>query len=975
LVIVTQFQVKLEIDYGYEPGPVTPPPPVVGCIEDDFEGAQLGGSWKTALLGDATAGDASVAAGELQVTGNGTSYFTQDNGFFVYQEVNNVAFRVEVDVVGSSVVGESIYEKAGLAVANGLGSAAQRVTIQYQPSWPDSRGSLQFRYRDAVGGSGGLTWASSFVEPGLPVRIAIEKDGDTYTAEFSQDGGATWNRAAGGAQSVIDISMGDALVVGLTATSYTDEDTLTGVFDNFGLCAEEVQVEIDEFCVQLAPSSQYSSSGGHGVWLPGLATDLVFVDAGTFVEYSDGTALLTGQVFRAGDFSKGFDVEVRLAGRTDDPPAGSPKRELANSAYMPQGPVDPGTWYYYTQFSSTFTGLGDWEGAILDVTPRGEAWQMGVGANNKNLDFGASAWLHWVVQQQPTSGDPLKASGGGDFNLSLICPVEIAEECVSASESDQYHGASDLHAVWMPGIATDLVFATNGTLVEFDNGTATLTGRLQVDGDASKGFDLELRLFGKTDDPPAGSPRLELLGDAYFPTGPIDPSTWNYYTNYRATLVGLGDWLGAEIELSPEGSALQVGVGAGNKNANPGLSAWFRWHVISQPTSGGSLATSGRGDFNMDLVCPPDLASRFCVSEALGDQYSSSGNHAVAIPGIAKDLLFFPGEGGDFREFADGTARFVGRVHHKDDEEKILNFEVLLTGRTDVAPPGSPKKQLPGSAYAPAGPADPATWYYYSDFAVTFTGEGLWADAVIEATPTGPAWQIGIGASNKNVDFGASAWFSYRVVEQPSTGETLRASGSGDFNVNLGLDCPSDGGDGGDGGGDGGGDDGDDAAFCPRDSSFWMNNTDAWPVDALELGGFVYSYNDLRYFLEYGGSDAATRLARSLVTVSLNLENGAEGEAELAQQIADAHLLLGDFPPGTNPQGGDRALADALRDDLDEQYELGCSDGLVQDDPSDSLPTDISIGGGGARGSSPPTDISVSTGGGQTSSGLGRGDS
>ncbi|MEM1178476.1 MAG: SdrD B-like domain-containing protein [Acidobacteriota bacterium] len=970
MVIIGQFEVNLDIDFGYKPGPVIPPPPVVGCVDDTFDDGVLDDVWKTALIGDATVGDAIVSGGLLNVTGNGSSYFAEDNGFFIYREISNSSFRVEVDLVGSNGAGETIYRKTGLVLGSGLGSVDPRVTIQYQPIWPDARGSLQFRFRTAQGGNGGGTWASSYVDPNLPVRVAIEKDGDTYTAEFSQDGGFTWTRAAGGTQSVINIPMGDALLVGMTATSYSTESTITGYYDNFELCAEDVRVETDEYCVQLAPSSEYNSNGDHALWLPGIAKDLVFLDAGQFVEFSDGTATITGTAYRASDFSKGFEVEVQLSGRTDDAPGGSPKQELHWSAYAPDGPIDPDTWYYYTDFSATLSGVGDWEGAVLDVTPRGPAWQMGVGANNKNLDFGASAWLYYTVVQQPTTGVTLEATGQGDFNLSLVCPQVAGTDCTSedtrpnAAPSDS-HG----HALWMPGISKNLLFTSNGTWTTLDNGMATLTGRVMVEDDPTKMFDIEVLTFGRTETPPAGSPKLELSSDQYFPTGPVDPSTWHFYTNWRGTLTGLGEWAGATVELTPRGPAWQVGDGAGNKSTVNGMSAWLSYEVTQQPTTGSTLQATGDGDFNLSLECPPDLEGSFCVTEAWGDQFSGSGNHAIAMPGIAKDLLFFDGANGSFDEYADGTARLTARVHHKDDTEKIFNVTVELSGRTDDPPPGSPKKQLPSSAYAPNGPADPATWYYYTDFSATLTGEGAWDGAVVTITPRGPTWQVGVGASNKNAEYGASAWFNYTVVEQPSTGESLQSSGTGDFNISLPGDCPGDSG-GGDGGGDGG-----DAAWCPKDPQYWMNNLSEWPADALNLGGFAYSFNDLMYFLDYDGSDPATQLARALTAVKLNLQSGSDFDAELTQAVADADQFLSSFPPGSSPSGSDASLADALREDLEDQYSGACGAGDNGGANADSSGGSYGGGLGQSSGGGGSLGHGGSGGGlGQGGSGLGDGD-
>ncbi|MCG8455156.1 MAG: hypothetical protein MI919_02675, partial [Holophagales bacterium] len=120
-------------------------------------------------------------------------------------------------------------------------------------------------------------------------------------------------------------------------------------------------------------------------------------------------------------------------------------------------------------------------------------------------------------------------------------------------------------------------------------------------------------------------------------------------------------------------------------------------------------------------------------------------------------------------------------------------------------------------------------------------------------------------------------------------------------------------------------DDGDDGTWCPRTPGYWKNHTDAWPVDALELGGAIYGVNDLLYFLNYGGPDASSKLTRHLVATEMNLAMGSD-PAAIAQTVADAHDFLEEHPPATNPQGADKNQALALKDDLDDYNNASCPD-------------------------------------------------
>ncbi len=166
--------------------------------------------WAAGFMGNASVGSATESGGVLHVAGIGQELFDQDHGFVVYRPINNDEIRVEVDFLGADAGGSSAYEKTGLILTSSLDANAPRVAVQYQPSWPGPGGSLQFRYRSSGGGSGGGTWASNVVLP-LPVRVAVVKDGNQYTVEYSTDGGAHWLRPSGGAHGQVSIADGRRL--------------------------------------------------------------------------------------------------------------------------------------------------------------------------------------------------------------------------------------------------------------------------------------------------------------------------------------------------------------------------------------------------------------------------------------------------------------------------------------------------------------------------------------------------------------------------------------------------------------------------------------------------------------------------------------------------------------------------------------------------------------------------------------------
>ncbi len=134
-----------------------------------------------------------------------------------------------------------------------------------------------------------------------------------------------------------------------------------------------------------------------------------------FVENSNGTAILTGQIFSQANASWSFNYTVVFRGRTYSPPAGSPKESTQCI-----GDLNNSDWYYYTDFEGTLVGTNAFAGAVVGLTPTGTSFQVGTGANlNSASEFGASGWFNIVVKKQPSSGPALVNGSKGDFNINL----------------------------------------------------------------------------------------------------------------------------------------------------------------------------------------------------------------------------------------------------------------------------------------------------------------------------------------------------------------------------------------------------------------------------------------------------------------------------------------------------------------------------------------------------------------------------
>jgi len=119
------------------------------------------------------------------------------------------------------------------------------------------------------------------------------------------------------------------------------------------------------------------------------------------------------------------------------------------------------------------------------------------------------------------------------------------------------------------------------------------------------------------------------------------------------------------------------------------------------------------------------------------------------------------------------------------DATQSFNLNVVFTGAQATAP-DAPKKELNAKAYN-EGKANIASWYYYTGFEGTLVGTGHYSGGQVKIKRVGPAFQIGNGANGKNVHFGASGWFTFEIVTQPTDTKYKFYHGGehGDFNVDL----------------------------------------------------------------------------------------------------------------------------------------------------------------------------------------------
>jgi large repetitive protein len=350
---------------------------------------------------------------------------TTTHGDGNYTFTNLAAGTYTVKIVTSTLPAGSVetYDLDGVASANQAtltltaGQARTDVDFGYRANgsvgdrvWIDSNGN-------------GIQDAGEVGINGLTIQLLNASNTVVATTTTSGDGNYTFSNLAPGTYSV----RVNGIPTGLVET-YDLDGVVTPNVATFTLASGQNRTDVDfgykvNGCAEGAPldPTYGPSTGGQAFWFPGIVTDLVFTpDPGTFVANGDGTARLTGTLRSVSDPTKIFTVDVELSGFTTTTPSGSPKKELQSSAYIENGgPINPATWAYYTTYTGTLTGAGTYAGAVITITRTGPAFQVGVGADGKNIGFGGSGWFLWTVTHQPTSCNSLQTTGQGDIDIDL----------------------------------------------------------------------------------------------------------------------------------------------------------------------------------------------------------------------------------------------------------------------------------------------------------------------------------------------------------------------------------------------------------------------------------------------------------------------------------------------------------------------------------------------------------------------------
>ena len=328
------------------------------------------------------AGEAGINGVTVQLldAGNSVIATTTTSGDGNYTFNNLAAGTYTVKVVASSL-------PAGVAETYDLDGVASANQATFTLNAGASRTDVDFGYR-ATGSIGDRVWndgngngvqdAGEAGLNGVTVQLLDAASNVIATMTTSGNGNYTFNNLAGGTYTVRVVA--STLPAGMAET-YDLDGVASADQATFALAAGASRADVD-FGYRIPPGNQQycaiesfsdpvynSGPNGHAFWLPGIGTDLVFTPSpGSFTVSNDGTATLTGTLHSKSNPANGFTVTVSFSGYTTTAPAGSPKKELFASAYVQNGgPIDPSTWVYYTSYTGTLTGTGNYAGAVIQL--------------------------------------------------------------------------------------------------------------------------------------------------------------------------------------------------------------------------------------------------------------------------------------------------------------------------------------------------------------------------------------------------------------------------------------------------------------------------------------------------------------------------------------------------------------------------------------------------------------------------------
>lgn len=502
---------------------------------------------------------------------------------------------------------------------------------------------------------------------------------------------------------------------------------------NFGLTSTKLR-----FAFASQATDRARDSKEYAFRLGSYGDDFVFESGGSFIESGRGHSTLRGIISRQSSPQFAFQVELRFEGQQSfENLVASPWYGLPSEVYSQNGgPVEPHHWSFFDSIEGRLSGLRDLAGTNLDLCASNTPFQMGFGANGRSLSNGAYS----TFQMEPSPGEASEGEVEVALRTSRPTQGSLCFEFRSWKE-DSIQVSSLDDGIWIDGIGNDFFFASGGRLRQESDGSARLTGVLQRQHFAGDRFFIDGRL-GK---------RRDLHSDSVS------------FGSFEGELIGLDDFRGGSLSFSHGGAGTDLHL----ENGHFRLETTLRTELNSQP-AGERRFRMRNGEAGLDIT----LRSRARVgaeeSFALPVVHTPAG-HALYLPGIGEDFSF-PDQG-SFEEFANGSACLEGRIVSASNPDRGFDLRIDFDQRALASDSSTASRLLPKSVYADrGGPVDPSLWHFYGRSRGILVGVGEFAGAVIELSSDREALQVGLGANDRNLEFGASGDFDLELLSQPIGG-------------------------------------------------------------------------------------------------------------------------------------------------------------------------------------------------------------
>ncbi len=205
---------------------------------------------------------------------------------------------------------------------------------------------------------------------------------------------------------------------------------------------------------EITSSCDLSTAFGPGpdwaIWLPTLqqlgyaaSTQFNFVGGGSFDQFADGTAHLYGTIANNVNPNQQFVVDFWFENKSNWEEWSALGRSYKDDMNcVNAGQNEDWTYYEMVNNFSSMTGAGDYAGDVLYFQHMPANYyfglQVGQGANNKNCNFGLSAWFYFNGFM-----DGNAINGIGDVNADASCEPNLEQDCVHNTSFTYLYRAQD----------------------------------------------------------------------------------------------------------------------------------------------------------------------------------------------------------------------------------------------------------------------------------------------------------------------------------------------------------------------------------------------------------------------------------------------------------------------------------------------------------------------------------------------------